>query len=379
MLFTRKSGLFESLIKYIVVIKNDCLTLGLYLKTLPDDNVLFRNKKITIIAVSNIIKKILLVTFFIWFYLPVNAQPNNPNTGWFKNAKYGLFVHFLPSGSGFQKIVNEFNVTAFAQDCYDAGAGYVMFTLGQNSGYYCSPNATYDKYTEHKPGEKCAIRDLPMELSKALGKKGIKLMLYIPGGLPANDSVVAHKLGGVDFVKNENGDNWVYNPLSTSRWSEVMQEWSDRYGNKIAGWWVDGCYAKSSFSDADSTILSKALKHGNAKNIIAFNSGLNYDKVSNSQDYLAGEERNLLGAYCDERWKDGAQWHELSFLGKDWGSGEPSCNANELVDYLNNKINKNGGVLTIDVRMQQDFKGHIYPSHLAILKNVKKAMLNKNK
>ena len=33
---------------------------------------------------------------------------------------------------------------------------------------------------------------------------------------------------------------------------------------------------------------------------------------------LAGEWKTLLGANCVNRWKDGAQWHELFFLGKYW-------------------------------------------------------------
>ena len=294
----------------------------------------------------------------------------NQNTDWFKNAKYGIFVHFLPSGKDFQKEINDFDANAFAQDCYDTGAGYVFFTVGQNSGYYCLPNAKYDQITGHKAGERCSTRDLPMEIANALNKKGIRFMLYAPGDAPAEDSVAAKALGAKDFVKNENGENWVYNKELIKNWGAVLQEWSDRYGPKVAGWWIDGCYTKSGFTNDFGKSLSQNLKHGNPKSIVALNSGLNYDKIS-IEDYLAGEERNLLGAECKTRFSNGAQWHELSFLGKDWGSGEPTCNSTQLYDYLKNKINKNGGVLTMDVRMEGS---HIAASHLKVLKELKGMM-----
>lgn len=184
------------------------------------------------------------------FTMHTHAQNNNPNTDWFKNAKYGIMVHFLPKGSAFRDYINKFDVNAFAQDCSDAGAGYVIFTLGQNSGYYNSPNATYDKYAHHTAGERCSVRDMPMELAKALHKKGISLILYIPGEPPSRDTLAALALGASQAVSNEAGVNWVYNDTLVLRWANVVQEWSDRYGSLIKGWWVDGCYEESNFKDA---------------------------------------------------------------------------------------------------------------------------------
>ncbi len=315
------------------------------------------------------LNKLWLLGFILLLNNPF-IQAQNLNTDWFKNAKYGIFVHFLPSGKDFQKEINAFDANAFAQDCYDAGAGYVFFTVGQNSGYYCLPNSKYDLITGHKAGERCSTRDLPMDIANALNKKGIKFMLYAPGDVPAEDSVAAKLLGAKDFVRNENGENWVYNKELIKNWGAVLQEWSDRYGSKVAGWWIDGCYTKSGFTSDFGKSLSQNLKHGNPKSIVAFNSGLNYDKVS-VEDYLAGEERKLLGAECKDRFSNGAQWHELSFLGADWGSGEPTCNSQQLFDYLKNKINANGGVLTMDVRID---KSHIYAGHLKVLKELKEKM-----
>ena len=299
---------------------------------------------------------------------------NPKNTLWLSRAKYGIFVHFLPSGEGFQKEVDALDVRAFARDCDDAGAGYVIWTLGQNSGYFCSPNATYDRYAGRKPGETCSVRDLPKELSEALAAHKIPLMLYSPGDLPAEDSVAAKALGATEFRKNFNGENWVFNDTLARRWGEVLGEWSARYGSRVRGWWLDGCYRESDFTDAQAALLAGAIRLGNPKTIIAFNSGLNYDKVSESEDFLAGEAQNLLGGKCTSRLKDGMQWHELSYLGSNWSEGVPRHTADELIAYLKNNVNAKGGVLTLDVPQKA---GRIDPRHLAVLKSVKSALRGK--
>ncbi len=291
-----------------------------------------------------------------------------PNTDWFSQAEYGIFVHFLPEGNDFQKRVDEFDVKAFAQDCADAGAGYVFFTLAQNSGYFNVPNKVYDKYAGIAPGVRSSKRDIVADLAKALNQKDIKLMLYASGDVPGYDSIIAKKLGAKDFNRNGYGENWKFNDLLVKRWAEVMQEWSDRYGSLVYGWWIDGCYAINGFNNEYGRIFVKALKHGNPKAIVALNPGVGYDLVSDAQDFLAGEDNNILGANCTHRWKDGVQWHQLSFLGKYWSSGNPSCTAEQLIDYLKNNVMKNGGVLSIDVPLSGS---RINETHLKLLKEVK--------
>jgi hypothetical protein len=95
-------------------------------------------------------------------------------SAWLKAAKYGVFVHFLPSGPDYQKEVDAFDVKSFANQMEQAGAAYVFFTLGQNSGYYCSPNKKYEHYLRCKPNARCSRRDLPMELADALAKRNIR-------------------------------------------------------------------------------------------------------------------------------------------------------------------------------------------------------------
>ena len=113
--------------------------------------------------------------------------PQNPNTDWFKDAKYGVFMHFLPGDPKGFALVDQFDVEALASQLAKAGAKYFVITLGQNSGYLNSPNATYNKYTGYAVGERCSKRDLPLDLYRVLQPKGIKLMLYLPCQTPNED------------------------------------------------------------------------------------------------------------------------------------------------------------------------------------------------
>src|SRR5437764_408983 len=59
------------------------------------------------------------------------AAPKNPNTDWFRDAKYGTFMHFLPADANGLKLVEKFDVAALANQLEKAGAGYFVLTLGQ--------------------------------------------------------------------------------------------------------------------------------------------------------------------------------------------------------------------------------------------------------
>ena len=51
------------------------------------------------------------------------AATNNPNTDWFSQAKYGVFMHFLPSGKAGLRQVEQFDVKALAGQLEEMGAG----------------------------------------------------------------------------------------------------------------------------------------------------------------------------------------------------------------------------------------------------------------
>ena len=64
------------------------------------------------------------------------ATENNPNTDWFKESRYGVFMHLLPSNAKSLALVDDFDVNAVAEQIESVGAGHFVLTLGQNSGSF---------------------------------------------------------------------------------------------------------------------------------------------------------------------------------------------------------------------------------------------------
>jgi len=96
----------------------------------------------------------------------VTYAEEGSTSGWLSKADYGLMAHYEVFGvdrispEEYNRRVNSFKVDSFVEQVKESGAGYVILTLGQNSGYYCAPNKTYDKLLGVEPGQKTATRDL---------------------------------------------------------------------------------------------------------------------------------------------------------------------------------------------------------------------------
>jgi hypothetical protein len=281
--------------------------------------------------------------------------------GWMKQARWGVFTHYLVD-QRYNQMVDSFDVKRFADQLEQAGADYLIFTLGQNSGYYCSPNATYEKYVGCPPGGRCTKRDLPMEIAKELKKRNIRLLLYTNGRAPEEDPQAF--AGLKDTETREVPQEYI------RRWSEVIQEWSLRYGTLVSGWWTDGMHHEGSWNDYSKSYNFKtwaaACRAGNPDSLLAFNNGAYYDTAfqifADVQDYTAGEQKrfgplpNLYPPY------PGKQWHILSYLGYFWSSPTgPNYTDEWLIDYIK-EVNRQGGIVSIDVEISDD--GAIYASHL---------------
>jgi len=82
-----------------------------------------------------------------------------------------VFTHYLTdkdtTAEEWNRQVDEFEVTGLANQLESIGARYYFITLGQNSGHYCAPNATYDGLVGGDPS-KCSERDLIGELHQVL-------------------------------------------------------------------------------------------------------------------------------------------------------------------------------------------------------------------
>jgi hypothetical protein len=264
-------------------------------------------------------------------------------TEWFHRCGHGAFMHFLPGDDDSLRKVEKFDVDALASQLQKIGARYLIITLGQNSGYFIAPNAAYDKMVGCSAGESCSRRDLPLDLERALKPKGIRLMLYLPAQAPNRDAR-AQAAFGLPEGPNDQPIDAVF----AAKWALVIQEWSDRYGGKVSGWWFDGCYRHVHFNEAIAEIYNRAAKHGNAGSIVAFNPGVELIHYVAAEDYTAGETNEPLKTVPIGRLVQGSQWHALTYLGTNWGTRDTRYPAEQWADWMRAVVAR-GGVVTLDM------------------------------
>ena len=293
------------------------------------------------------------------------AGEGQDRSAWMKDARWGVMTHYLAdwiarrdgitmSVGEWNNLVDHFDVEGLARQVESVGAGYYLITIGQNSGYYLSPNATYDRFVGIQPS-KCSRRDLVADLYEPLRKRGIKLMVYLPAGAPGGDSVARTEL---EYQRGPNR-----NREFQLKWEQVIREWSLRWGTKVAGWWFDGCYWPNamyrSTEPPNFASFAAAVRAGNPDSVVAFNPGVvdRLVSVTPHEDYTAGEinelEKTLIRRVEDGK-VDGARIHKLSYLGRTWGMGEPRYkDLSQVVIPWTRKIVEAGGAVTWDVPIQR--------------------------
>ncbi len=305
----------------------------------------------------------------------------NPNTDWFHDAGFGIMVHYLkpvfaPDGGPkeWNEAVNGFDAGKFADQAREAGAGFVMFTLGQNSGYYCSPNATFDSIMGVKPGELCSTRDLPMDVIRALGKYNIPVILYLPANPPVNNKLVS------EMFRYPFGKDSATSQYNQPILEKMIREWSLRYGKDVKGWWFDGLY---DWNGIKSTRMNMSLKYnisthtlaakaGNKHSIVTYNYGFGKIHANTPYcDYSSGEKQTI-DEIPSSRWvEDGVQWFLFTYLGEKWGGKGEQFKTEDLTAKAK-QIVENGGVLCLEV--VPDGKGNILPHHLEQIRAVGKIL-----
>lgn len=240
-----------------------------------------------------------------------------------------------------------------------------------NFGYTCSPNETFNKYTGYKPGERCTNRDLPMELADALRKRGIRLMLYWSGLATTDSSWHVKYFGYANDPKSFYGlKHHLTNrsPEMRKIAMEILEEWVDRYKDKVAGWWFDGFDRPSGNGWKDGgpspnlVDLAELVRSGNPESVITFNIGGSknaFKRRSVVQDYTAGDvyynagnkKHGGLSPFTPEKVlaEGGILWHAKPFIGNVYyGIGTDLSYSNEtVIDWLRTIIGQ-GGVATLD-------------------------------
>lgn len=309
--------------------------------------------------------------------------PSHARAAWFRAAKWGIFFHYLASPASsseaaemdagqWNRRIDAFDVEGLARQLEEIKAGYFFITLGQNSGFYLSPNATYEGLVGH-PAGRCSRRDLVADIAAALKPRGIRTMVYFTSMAPAQDRRAIERLRctppwdprRVGFK----ADGFTPQPGVDERlsdfqrhWEAVIREWSMRWGKDVHGWWIDGAYnADVMYRHKDPPnfqSFADAMRAGNPDAIVCFNPGVKVPVIRHApcEDYTAGEVADAFPVAVDAgKWSKpvggeigGAQYHILTFLGDYWGRGRPRFSAEMLVAYTR-YINGRDGVITWDV------------------------------
>jgi len=318
------------------------------------------------------------------------SQYKRSDTDWFKDCRWGVFCHYLTNkemnADDWNRQVDSFDTNRLADQLESCGTKYFFLTVGQNSGHYCAPNPTYDSIVGISPS-KCSERDLVSDVYDSVSRRGIKLLAYLPSGAPASDPVAMEKLKWEWGFEGEWPRAWMTKRLWKRQvefqemWESVVRDWSLRWGKKVCGWWIDGCY----FSDEmyrypdppNFRTFAEAMKAGNPESIVAYNGGVFIDMklprvvcMSEYEDYTAGEVARAFPV-CPGRWVDGAQYHILSFLGKSWGRA-PLRFVDEFVIGYTKDVTSKGGVVTWDVPISKT--GVIPEEFLRQLNTLNRAM-----
>ena len=328
----------------------------------------------------------LLYGFVLW------ATPASAGESWLKSSGFGLMFHYEcfkeQSAGDFNKAVDSFDVERFADAVASTRAGHVIFTIGQHTGKFCAPNAAYEKLLGVKNGEWTSRRDLILEISKALEKRGVRLIIYMTARAPMRHYRVIAAMG--DTLPTINGkpagpkvnpmshprklkgfrrsENQAPNPVFLKNWGDVCGEWSLRYGKRVSGWWFDGykdemkaAYEPLQKERHNIDTWLAAVRSGNPAAELAFNAGAHpllslctRGKLCPLQTFTAGEQREFTFKNKPLTPKnfpapEGVTWHLLLSVSDGWGAGIKSrFDAATLAERIG-VINAQDGTVTLDV------------------------------
>ncbi len=279
------------------------------------------------------------------------------------SGKYGVMVHYLShilSEDGTKKLspnemADNFNVKEFVKSIKRMGASWVIFPIGQNTGFYWSENPYIEKLA---PGH-CANRDLISDIAEELNAEDIRFIAYLPTEADAQSEEM-RKAFGWDLSADKKE--------FMKRYIPIVRYYAEKFGDKLSGWWFDGNYKSSEKSflrthDWDNGRFDKAewfaaAKAGNPEAAIAMCTGANHmGYVFEEEEYLPGETNDLTHF----PWEHGSrekQWHVLTWLDCFWmyseGKMPPLKYSNKaLYEYVRKCTDKKGAV-TLNIGIYED-------------------------
>ncbi|MFP6668205.1 MAG: alpha-L-fucosidase [Pirellulales bacterium] len=321
---------------------------------------------------------------------------------WLQKSGFGLMFHYEAfknhTSQSYNETVDSFDVDRFVRSVESTKAGYIIFVIGQHWGKYCAPNSAYENLLGVKNGVWTSRRDLIMEIGEQLAKRDIKLIIFMTARAPMRHYKIIKAMGdtlpsingkpagpGVDTMSHprkvkgfRRSENQAPNPVFLKNWGDVCGEWSRRYGKLVSGWWFDGyklemktAYEplKKERHNIDTWIA--AVRSGNPDAELAFNAGAHPilslctdGKLCPHQTFTSGEnhgfhqrtKKGIGKALTPKNFPPpkGVIWHLLLPVGRGWGAGTESRFEVETLKDRVDRINAEGGVVTLDVPISSD-------------------------
>jgi hypothetical protein len=311
-----------------------------------------------------------------------------------QGAGFGLMVHWLAPGPAPEvgerllepdRAVDGFDLERFRTDFEQSGADWLIFTIGQNTGFYASPNAVLDRLVGSGHASR---RDLVLEIARAVHRLGKRFIAYLPAEVNAQSPEI-HA-------------GFAWNPADQSefqrRYTRFIREYAARLGSLLDGWWFDGCYTWPAFHNSlyDWPLWCGAARAGNPDAALAFNDGsfcVGIDRpLAPDQDYLSGEVEVLrtgmlrLGRGEDAplvlpltRFVPGTscQWHALVPIDCHWaheapGPMEPPRYRDDELFAFVKRCRSVGGAVTLNVGIYQE--GHLGAESLSQLRRLSESL-----
>jgi alpha-L-fucosidase len=159
-------------------------------------------------------------------------------------------------------------------------------------------------------------------------------------------------------------------------WSKTLEAYAVKYGDKVNGWWVDGCYDEwFGYTEEFLHPYYEAVKKGNPNAAVTFNNGTKpwLYRYYPLEDFTSGEHENL-NVVPESRFFEGVQSHILipigagdSGIGCTWGSSGLGFTKEALADYVS-RVTSVGGVVTLDCMLNRD--GSFDPAQVEALRYI---------
>lgn len=195
--------------------------------------------------------------------LAADAKKLRADSTWLQRAKFGLMFHWTSQScprhghrKPYAEAVKEFDVETFATRVQEMGAGFVVFTTSHAEMYFPAPIKALDHILPGRTSE----RDLIADLAAALGRRGVKLMLYYHIGAGSDPAWL--KASG--FWKTDTREVF-------ANWNAVIGEIGERYGDKLTGWWFDDGAVSYYYRSAPWQELLQAARAGHPQRLVGFN------------------------------------------------------------------------------------------------------------